>query len=73
MHSSRMRSARFSGHCEQNDWQTGVKALPCSKLRLRAVKIWTGERPKFYCVDPPLLTTVNLLVTFILGQNIIEI
>ena len=23
--------------CEQNDWQTGVKTLPCPKLRLRAV------------------------------------
>ena len=23
--------------CEQNDWQTGVKILPCPKLRLRAV------------------------------------
>ena len=22
---------------EQNDWQTGVKTLPCPKLRLRAV------------------------------------
>ena len=37
MHSSRMRTARFCGHCEQNDWQTGVKTLPCPKLRLRAV------------------------------------
>ena len=24
-------------HCEQNDWQTPVKILPCPKLRLRAV------------------------------------
>ena len=27
------------GPCEQNDWQTGVKTLPCPKLRLRAVMI----------------------------------
>ena len=25
--------------CEQNEPQTGVKTLPCSKLRLRAVNI----------------------------------
>ena len=39
MHSSRMRTARFGRHCEQNDWQTGVKTLPCRKLGLRAVII----------------------------------
>ena len=33
-----MRTPRFGGHSEQNDWQTGVKILPCPKLRLRAVK-----------------------------------
>ena len=80
MHSSRMRTTRFSGHlywgvsaldpsghthhldtqtspfhlthppftsppptpCEQNDWQTGVKTLPCPKLRLGAVKNYTA-------------------------------
>ena len=26
---------------EQNDWQTGVKTLPCSKLRLRVVNTIT--------------------------------
>ena len=39
MHCSRMRTARFGGHCEQNDWQTGVKTLPCPKLRFWATKI----------------------------------
>ena len=29
--------------CEQNDWQTGVKTLPCPKLRLRAVKSETTD------------------------------
>ena len=38
MHSSRMRTARFGSHCEQNDWLTGVKTLPCPKLRLLTVK-----------------------------------
>ena len=27
--------------CEQNDWQTGVKTLPCPKLRLRAAMTLT--------------------------------
>ena len=36
MHSSWMRTARFGGQCEY-DWQTGVKILPCPKLRLQAV------------------------------------
>ena len=34
-----MRTVRFGSHCKQNDWQTGVKTLPCPKLRLRAVII----------------------------------
>ena len=39
MQSCRMRTVRFGSHCKQNDWQTGVKTLPCPKLRLRAVII----------------------------------
>ena len=32
-----MCATHFGSHCEQNDWQTGVKTLPCPKLHLRAV------------------------------------
>ena len=45
-----MRTAHFGGHCEQNDWQTGVKTLPCPKLRLRAVRIYQGMRDMVLCV-----------------------
>ena len=40
MHSRKMRTVRFGGHCEQNDWQTGEKTWPCPILRLRSVNIF---------------------------------
>ena len=33
---------RYTHPCAQNDWQTGVKTLPCAKLRLRAVNFHTA-------------------------------
>ena len=43
MHSSRMRTARFGGYCEQNDWQTGVKTLPFPKLFAGGNKVKCGS------------------------------
>ena len=37
MHSSRMRTTRFGGHCEQNDWQTGVKNITLPQTLFGAV------------------------------------
>ena len=56
MHSGRMCTARFGGHCEQNDRQTGVKTLNCPKLRLWAV---TRQTPVLWMDN----TNVQLFVT----------
>ena len=37
--------------CEQNDRQTGVKILPCPKLRLRAVKTNFSLTLKLICIN----------------------
>ena len=41
--------------CEQNDWQTGVKTLPCPKLRLQAVKMWKRSKAPLTKTGPKTL------------------